>query len=78
MQRMEEIDMSEPPITMLMADMQAMTAELPPGIFLQLLQLMSALDMMEIMQIREARHGGGTLLEQPPGQILRFVRELAA
>jgi hypothetical protein len=53
-----------------------MADQLPPGIFLQLLQLMTQLEMPAMMEVHEAMHDGD-LLQQPPGQVLRFVRDLA-
>ncbi len=76
MDRMEQMGMSNEQMQMMMADMDAMVDELPPGIFLQLLQLMPRLDMADMMAVHQAMHQGD-LLQQPPGQILIFVRELA-
>ena len=63
-------------MAMMMADMQAMADQLPPGIFLNILQAMAQLDMEAMMAVHRAVREGG-LLQQPPGEILRFVRELA-
>lgn len=77
MSQMQQMNLSPEQMEMMMADMQAMANQLPPGIFLQLLEVMSQLDMSEMMQLHQALHNGG-LLQAPPGQILRFARELAA
>lgn len=76
MDRMQEAGMSHEQMHMMMADMQGMAAQLPPGIFLQILRLMPQLDMADMMTLHQAAHQGD-LLQLPPGQILRFVRELA-
>jgi hypothetical protein len=75
MQHMQEMGMSPEQMEMMMADMQSMADQLPPGIFLQLLRLMLQLDMEEMMLLHQEIHQG-TLLQQPPGQILTFVRGL--
>ena len=77
MAHMEQMGMSSEQIPMMVADMQTMADQLPPGIFLQLLRLMSQLDMSTMMTLHQQMHEG-TLLLQPPGQILRYVRQLAA
>jgi hypothetical protein len=76
MAHMQQMGMSPEQMEMMMADMQTMAGQLPPGIFLQILQLMSQLDMEEMMMLHQQIHQG-TLLQQPPGQILTFVLELA-
>jgi hypothetical protein len=76
MAHMDEMGMSEAEMDMMMADMQMMAEQLPPGIFLQLVQIMSELEMGAMMDVHNAVHGGD-LLEQPPGQVLRIVRNLA-
>lgn len=76
MAHMEQMAMSEMQMEMMMADMQMMADTLPPGIFLQVLQLMSELTMPEMMQLHQQLHQGD-LLQQPPGQILVTVRALA-
>lgn len=76
MAHMEEMGMGEMEMEMMMADMQMMVDALPPGIFLQILQLMSELTMPEMMSLHQQLHQGD-LLQQPPGQLLRTVRELA-
>ena len=76
MQRMEGSDMSPEQMQMMMDDMQTMADQLPPAIFLKILQLMSQLDMSEMMYLHQQLHQGG-LLQRPPGQILELVQELA-
>ena len=49
---------------MMMADMQMMADQLPPGIFLQILRLMSQLDMEDMMFLHQQIHMGD--LQQPP------------
>lgn len=62
----------------MMADMQMVIDQLPPGIFLQILRLMPEFDMSGMMAMHQAMHGeGSTLLQEPPGQILKFIRGLA-
>jgi hypothetical protein len=61
----------------MMPMMQALADQLPPGIFLQILQLAPSLAMPDMMLLHHSLHDGD-LLQQPPGQILRFVRELAS
>ena len=75
MQHMQEMGMSEAEMQMMMADMQMMADRLPPGIFLQILELMHQLDMPEMMQLHMLMHQGD-LLQQPPGQVLVFVKGL--
>ena len=53
----------------MMADMQMMADQLPPGIFLQILRLMSQLDMEDMMFLHQQIHMGD-LLQQPRSQIL--------
>ena len=62
-------------MAMMMADMQAMADQLPPGIFLEILRAMSQLEMADMMAVHRAVREGG-LLQWPPGAILRFVQEL--
>lgn len=76
MAHMEQMGMSEMEMEMMMADMQMVVDALPPGIFLQILQLMSELTMPEMMSLHEQLHQGD-LLQQPPGQVLRTVLDLA-
>ena len=59
-----------------MHHMQTMADELPPGIFLNLLKLMPQLDMPDMMTVHKAMTEGD-LMQQPPGQILIFVKNLA-
>ena len=59
-----------------MQHMQTMADELPPGIFLNLLKLMPQLDMPDMMTLHKAMTQGD-LMQQPPGQILIFVQNLA-
>lgn len=75
MAHMEQMDMSEMQMEMMMADMQAMADQLPPGIFLQILKLMPELTMQEMMSLHQQIHQGD-LLQQPPGQILLAVQAL--
>ena len=75
MVHMQQMGMSPEQIEMMMADMQAIADQLPPGIFLKLLKLMEQLDMQEMMALHQQIHQG-TLLQQPPGQILTFVLRL--
>lgn len=75
MHHMQQMEMTEMQMQMMMADMQAMADQLPPGIFLQLLKIMLNLDMPEMMQLHQAIQGG--LLQQPPGQVLVFARSLS-
>jgi hypothetical protein len=73
MERMQQSGMSSVQMEMMMTDMQKMADQLPPGIFLKLLQLMPQLEMNEMMAIhQEIRQEG--LLQLPPGQILQFVK----
>lgn len=65
------------PAEQMMPMMQSLADQLPPGIFLQILQLMPSLAMPDMMQLHQSLHDGD-LLQQPPGQILRFVRDLAS
>lgn len=81
MARMQQSGMSHEQQHMMMDDMQTMAnlslaERLPPGIFLQILELMPQLDMADMMALHQQMHQGD-LLQQPPGQILLFVRNLA-
>lgn len=76
MQHMQEMGMSGAEMHMMMADMQMMVNVLPPGIFLQILELMLQLEMPEMMQLHMLIHEGN-LIQQPPGQVLNFVKDLA-
>lgn len=76
MARMQENGMSHGDMSMMMTHMQTMVDTLPPGIFLKILKLASELDMHEMMTLHQAMHQGD-LLQQPPGQILKFVKDLA-
>lgn len=75
MQQCEQAGMSGDGPAM-MADMQAMANRVPPGIFLNILQAMSRLSMTKMMAVHQQIREGG-LLEQPPGRILQYVRDLA-
>lgn len=75
MAHMQQMGLSPEQMEMMMADMQVMAEQLPPGVFLQLLRLMVQLDMEEMMLLHQVIHQG-TLLQKPPGQILTFVLQL--
>jgi hypothetical protein len=75
MDHMEGMGMSHEQVELMMADMQLMADQLPPGIFLQLLELMPQLDMDDMMSLHQEIHEGG-LLDGPPGQVISFVRGL--
>lgn len=75
MGRMRQLGMSAEQRQMMMADMQAIADQLPPGIFLQLLELMPRLDMQEMLALHQQLRQG-SLLQQPPGQVLRVAQEL--
>ena len=81
MERMAQSNMTHEQQHMMMEDMQTMADmssadRLPPGIFLQILALIPELEMPKMMVLHQAMHQSD-LLQQPPGQILLFVRELA-
>jgi hypothetical protein len=76
MARMQQMGMSPAQMQMMMADMQALANQLPPGIFLQLLRLMPQLDRSDMMELHRQIRQEGLLLE-PPGQILVVVKHLA-
>ncbi len=76
MDQCSESHRSSEHMAMMMADMQALADRLPPGIFLQVLQTMAELPMEKMMVVHRAVREGG-LLDQPPGQILRYVKDLA-
>lgn len=77
MAHMQQMGMSQADMQFMMADMQTLADQLPPGIFLQVLQLMPQLDMAGMMAFHQAVEQGN-LLQQPPGQVLRFARSLLA
>jgi hypothetical protein len=76
MQSMQESGMSHDQMQSHMAEMQTIVDQLPPGIFLQILELMPDLEMAEMMSLHQELLQEDGLLQQPPGQILRYVREL--
>jgi hypothetical protein len=78
MAHMDDMDMSEEEMQVMMAEMQMIAGQLPPGIFLQLLEVMVEFDDMESMMALHSALHEGDLLDQPPGQILRYARSLAA
>jgi hypothetical protein len=55
--------------------LQALIDQLPPGILVQVLEAMLQFDMPAMMQFHQAIESG--LLQQPPGQVLRFAEGLA-
>jgi hypothetical protein len=75
MQRMQEMGMSHD-MQMMMKHLQNLADRLPPGIFLQFLRLINQLEKPEMMILHQQVHHGD-LLDQPPGQVLTFVQELA-
>jgi hypothetical protein len=75
MQRMQDMGMSLEQMQMMMADMQSMADQLPPGIFLQVLKLMPQLEGNDMMAVHQQLHQGD-LLKQPPGKILIFIKSL--
>jgi len=77
MDRMEDSGMSPQQRDMMMQEMQTIVDQLPPGIFLNILELMPQLNMPDMMFLHNQLIRGD-LLQQPPGQILLFVRNLAA
>jgi non-ribosomal peptide synthetase component F len=58
-----------------MQDIKALIDRLPPGILLQVLKALLELDMHAMMHFHHAVADG--LLDQPPGQVLNFVKSLA-
>jgi hypothetical protein len=76
MERMALSGMSPQQRDMMMHDMQTIVDQLPPGIFLRILELMPELTMPDMMFLHQELIQGD-LLQQPPGQILLFVRDLA-
>ena len=64
MTHMQQMGLSLEQMEMMMADMQMMADQLPPGIFLQILRLMSQLDMEDMMFLHQQIHMGD-LLQQP-------------
>lgn len=77
MAHMQASGMSPDELHHMVMHMQTLADQLPQGIFLQILQLMLQLDMDDMMVLHHAMHEGN-LLQQPPGQILGFVRALAS
>lgn len=77
MVHMQQMGMTQADMQSMMADMQTLADQLPPGIFLQVLQLMPQLDMSGMMAFHQAVEQGN-LLQQPPGQVLRFAQSLLA
>ena len=76
MQRMSSMPgMTEDMMKQHMQHMQTMADELPPGVFLNILKLMPQLEMSDMMLLHQEMQGD--LLQQPPGQILSFVKNLA-
>ena len=57
MTHMQQMGLSLEQMEMMMADMQMMADQLPPGIFLQILRLMSQLDMEDMMFLHQQIHG---------------------
>ncbi|MFQ5614838.1 MAG: hypothetical protein ACE5H9_22170 [Anaerolineae bacterium] len=76
MEQMQQSGMSHNQMQMMMVDMQAMADQLPPGVFLKILELMLQLDMADMISLHQQIHQDG-LLEQPPGQILKAVKRFA-
>ena len=74
MTHMQQMGLSLEQMEMMMADMQMMADQLPPGIFLQILRLMSQLDMEDMMFLHRDTHGRPAAAA--PGQILTFILEL--
>ena len=74
--RMVSMGMTPEMMEQHMQHMQTMVDELPPGIFLNLLKLMPQLDMPDMMTLHNAMTQGN-LMQQPPGQILKFVKSLS-
>ena len=56
MTHMQQMGLSLEQMEMMMADMQMMADQLPPGIFLQILRLMSQLDMEDMMFLHQQIH----------------------
>ena len=76
MERMSSMPgMTEEMMMQHMQHMQTMADGLPPGIFLNVLKLMPQLEMPDMMLLHQEMQGD--LLQQPPGQILKFVKSLA-
>ena len=74
-QRMQDMGMSHD-MQMMMSHLQTLADRLPPGIFLQFLRLINQLEKPQMMTLHQQVHQGD-LLDQPPGQVLTFVLELA-
>ena len=76
MERMSSMPgMTEEMMMQHMQHMQTMADELPTGVFLNILKLMPQLEMPDMMLLHQEMQGD--LLQQPPGQILKFVKSLA-
>lgn len=74
MEKMQGMEpMPHPP--MHVEHLQALIDQLPPGILVQVLEAMLDFDMPAMMQFHQAMQDG--LLDQPPGQLLSFAKELA-
>lgn len=73
---MMEMGMAPGEMQMMMAHMQHMAEQLPPGLFLQILKLMHELDMPAMMMFHQQIRDNN-LLDQPPGQILLYVKQLS-
>ena len=71
-ERMEGMGMSSDHV---LGHMRVLSEALPPGIFLQFLELALQLDMPGMMTLHKAVFQEG-LLQQPPGEVLLFVRSL--
>ncbi len=75
MDRMSEMGMPPEHMEMMRGHLQQLQAELPPGVFLQLLDLMSRMNMEQMMAFCQRLHDGD-LLQGPPGQIIAAAQSL--
>lgn len=75
MEHMQGMDMSPQQMQMMMADMQMMAEQLPPGVYLELLRLMNQMDAESMMDLHAMMHSGD-MAEMSPGSLVAAAQKL--
>lgn len=76
MAHMQAMGMSPQQTEMMMADMETMAEQLPPGVYLELLRLMNQMDAEAMMDLHAMMHSGD-MAEMSPGRLVAAARNLA-
>ena len=74
-EHMADMNLSPDQVQMMMADMEMLAAELPPGVYLNLLRLMVQMDEESMMELHALLHNGD-VASVPPGSLVAAAQKL--